>query len=83
MSQKVSITLDDEVLEFVDSVTANRSSYINKVLQDDRRKQLFAQLVEAYKDQSSDPELSEELSAWDVVVGDGISDGKDELEADA
>lgn len=32
MSKKVSITLDDEVLDFVDQLANKRSSFINDVL---------------------------------------------------
>mgnify|MGYP001803008518 CR=1 FL=1 len=32
MSKKVSITLDDEVLAFVDQLASNRSSFINNIL---------------------------------------------------
>jgi metal-responsive CopG/Arc/MetJ family transcriptional regulator len=32
MSKKVSITLDDEILNFVDRLASNRSSFINDIL---------------------------------------------------
>jgi hypothetical protein len=31
------------------------------------------ELEDAYKDQANDPELQEEISVWDVTVGDGLN----------
>ncbi|MCA2505296.1 MAG: hypothetical protein IM550_24045 [Microcystis sp. M54BS1] len=73
MSKKVSITLDDEVLEFVDRLASNRSSFINDVLWQEKRRVFMKELEEAYKDQANDPEMQAEISVWDIVVGDGLN----------
>ncbi|MDB9495217.1 hypothetical protein PN441_07930 [Spirulina major CS-329] len=73
MSKKVSITLDDEVLEFVDRLASNRSSFINDVLRREKRRIFMKELEDAYKDQANDPEFQEEISVWDVAVGDGLN----------
>lgn len=73
MSKKVSITLDDEVLDFVDRLASNRSSFINDVLWQEKRRIFMKELEDAYKAQANDPEFQEEISAWDVVVGDGLN----------
>ncbi|MUL37328.1 hypothetical protein [Gloeocapsopsis dulcis] len=72
MSKKVSITLDEEVLEFVDRSSRNRSNYINEVLLREKKKSLLKELEDAYKEQSEDPEFLEEIAVWDVAVGDGL-----------
>lgn len=72
MSKKVSITLDDEVLEFVDQLASNRSSFINDVLWQEKKRIFMKELAKAYKAQSSDPGFQEEVSAWDIVAGDGL-----------
>jgi len=72
MSKKVSITLDDEVLEFVDQLASNRSRFINRILWNERQRIFMKELAAAYEDQSNDPEFHEECRAWDVTVGDGI-----------
>ncbi|MUL39370.1 hypothetical protein [Gloeocapsopsis dulcis] len=72
MSKKISITLDEKVLEFVDQVSKNRSSFINEVLWKEKRRIFMKELEEAYKEQANDPEFLEEIAAWDVVVGDGL-----------
>lgn len=73
MSKKVSITLDDEVLDFVDRLASNRSSFINDVLWQEKRRILMKELEEAYKDQANDPALQAEICLWDLVVGDGLN----------
>ncbi|MDJ0800612.1 MAG: CopG family transcriptional regulator [Calothrix sp. MO_167.B12] len=73
MSKKVSITLDDEVLEFVDGLASNRSSFINNILLKEKKRILMKELADAYKDQANDPDFQEEISVWDVTVGDGLN----------
>ncbi|NES20286.1 MAG: hypothetical protein F6K41_15475 [Symploca sp. SIO3E6] len=73
MSKKVSITLDDEVLDFIDQLASNRSSFINDILWQEKRRIFMKELEDAYKDQANDPELQQEISVWDVTVGDGLN----------
>lgn len=73
MSKKVSITLDDEVLDFVDRLASNRSSFINNVLLQEKRRIFMQELADAYADQASDSEFQEEVSVWDIAVGDGLN----------
>lgn len=73
MSKKVSITLDDEVLEFVDRIATNRSSFINDVLWQEKKRIFMKELADAYKEQDIDPEFREEISVWDITVGDGLN----------
>lgn len=73
MSKKVSITLDDEVLNFVDQLASNRSSFINDVLWKEKRRIFMKELEDAYKEQVNDPEFQEEISVWDVTADDGLN----------
>ena len=73
MSKKVSITLDDEVLNFVDALASNRSSFINEVLGKEKRRIFMQELEDAYTEQANDPDFLQEVSAWDVTVGDGLN----------
>jgi predicted transcriptional regulator len=73
MSKKVSITLDDEVLDFVDKLASNRSSFINKILWQEKRRIFMLELESAYKEQANDPEFQDELSLWAVTSGDGLN----------
>ena len=71
---KISINLDESSLSFLDRVTDNRSSYINKLIQEESRKEMMARLEADYKEQSEDPEWQEEVELWDCVAGDGLDD---------
>ncbi|OUC16137.1 MAG: hypothetical protein B0A82_02990 [Alkalinema sp. CACIAM 70d] len=73
MSKKVSITLDDEVLDFVDQLASNRSSFINNVLLQEKKRIFMRELEDAYKAQANDPEFQEEISVWDIAAGDGLN----------
>jgi predicted transcriptional regulator len=73
MSKKVSITLDDEVLNFVDQIADNRSSFINGILLKEKQRIFMKELEDAYKEQANDLEFQEEISVWDVTVGDGLN----------
>jgi hypothetical protein len=73
MSKKVSITLDDEVLSFVDRLASNRSSFINDILWKEKRRIFMQELGDAYKEQVNDPIFQEEVSLWDVTVEDGLN----------
>jgi predicted nucleic acid-binding protein len=72
MVQKISITLDAEVLAFIDSKTKNRSQLINQVFAKLKKQDALVQLEQAYVEQSRDPEEIEEIELWDLVVGDEI-----------
>lgn len=73
MSKKVSITLDDEILDFVDRLASNRSSFINEILWKEKRRIMMEELENAYQEQANDPDFQEEISVWDVAVGDGLN----------
>jgi hypothetical protein len=73
MSKKISITLDDEILHFVDRRTSNRSSFINSILWQEKKRIFMEDLAKAYEEQANDPEFQEEVSAWDVTVDDGLN----------
>lgn len=77
MAKKVTITLDDEILAFVDrqaalQTKANRSAFINAVLAEARQKHLQAELEAAYQRDAEDKAYQEEIAVWDTGVGDGI-----------
>jgi predicted transcriptional regulator len=73
MSKKVSITLDDEVLSFVDQLAGNRSSFINDILWKEKRRIFMQELEDAYKEQVNDPMFQEEISLWDATAEDGLN----------
>ena len=72
MSAKVSITLDEEVLEFVDRSSHNRSQFINEILSKAKKLHLLKELEDAYIELASNPEYQSEIDLWDITAGDGI-----------
>ncbi|MGB3294636.1 MAG: hypothetical protein WBB01_16760 [Phormidesmis sp.] len=72
MSKKVSITLDDEVLNFVDQLASNRSSFINEILLKEKKRIFLKELENAYREQSNDPVIQEEISLWNITAEDGL-----------
>ncbi|OUL20295.1 CopG family transcriptional regulator [Nostoc sp. T09] len=71
---KVTITLEEDILQFIDlQAQGNRSGYINALLAEHRRQILEAEMIAALKQDAEDPEYQAEIAAWDRVVGDGIN----------
>jgi len=73
MSKKVSITLDDEILSFVDRLAGNRSSFINDILWKEQRRIFMKELEDAYKEQVNDPMFQEKISLWDITAEDSLN----------
>ena len=74
MAQKISITLDEEVLAFIDSQTKNRSQLINQVFDNLKKQKALSELEAAYIEQSKDEDEVAEIKLWDVTIADGIDD---------
>ena len=74
MAQKISITLDEEVLAFIDSQTKNRSQLINQVFNNLKKQKALDELEAAYIEQSQDEDEIAEIKLWDVTIADGIDD---------
>ena len=68
------ITLDDEAYAFLEaSAGGNRSAYINKLLQEEKRRVLTKQILRANQEEASDLAYQEEPSHWDVTLSNGLS----------
>lgn len=74
MTTKISITLDDEIVQFIDAQGSNRSKVINDFLIKVKQEQLQEELKVAYIDQNNDPQFWSEFKLWDCTTGDGIDD---------
>ena len=71
---KVTITLEEDILRFIDQqAKGNRSGYINALLAEQRRKILEAEIIAALQEDAKNLEYQNEISAWDNVAGDGIN----------
>lgn len=72
MSKKISITLDNEILDFVDQLASNRSSFINEILWKEKKRIFMQELENAYREQDQDADFQAEFAVWDITVGDGL-----------
>ena len=72
MAKKISITLDEDVIAFIDAQTSNRSQLINQVLKNLQQQQALKELEAAYIEQSQDEDEIAEIELWDSTVGDEI-----------
>jgi hypothetical protein len=73
MKQKIAITLDRELLSFIDrQAQGNRSDYLNTLITQERLKTLAQETIAALQADSQDPEYQAEIAEWDRLTGDGI-----------
>jgi hypothetical protein len=73
MRRKIVITVDQELLSFLDrQAQGNRSEYFNLLLIQERQKILTAEIIAALQEDSRDPEYQAEIVEWDRLAGDGI-----------
>lgn len=71
--KKVTITLEEKVLEFVDrQAKGNRSNYINQLLKENHQKELEKEMIEALQEDIKNKEYQEEIEVWNAVIGDGV-----------
>ena len=71
--QKVTLTLEEEILKFVDRrAKGNRSAYINALLAEHRRMLLKEEIIAALIDDTANENYLSEIAAWDNTAGDGI-----------
>ncbi len=72
MKSKIAVSLDQELIKFLDAQAVNRSEYLNGLLVEQRTKVLREQMIAALQADQADAEYQAEIAAWDPVVGDGI-----------
>jgi hypothetical protein len=73
MKQKIAITLDRELVSFIDlQAQGNRSDYLNSLIIQERRKILTDEIIAALQEDIQDPEYQAEIAQWDRLAGDGI-----------
>lgn len=73
MKQKIAVTLDKDLVSFLDKVAkGNRSDYLNKLLSEQRKLILESELIKALQEDLEDLDYQQEIKEWDMVAGDGI-----------
>lgn len=73
MKQKITVSLDAELVAFLDTQgSGNRSDYLNCLLSRQRTQQLEAEMIAALAQDLEAPEYQNDVALWDSVAGDGI-----------
>ena len=73
MKQKIALTLDKELVTFLDvQAKGNRSEYLNSLLAQERKRILEAELIASVQQDVNDTDYHSEIAVWDCVAGDGI-----------
>lgn len=73
MTKKISISVSDDLLDYVDRESNNRSAFINQCIEEVPQNRQREALKAAYLDQEQDPQFWSEFELWDSTIGDGIS----------
>jgi hypothetical protein len=74
MSNNISISLDRDNLNYLNTQTKNRSQYINDLIAQDRQKKFAELMKQGYLSQNQDPEIREDDKLWEITTGDGINE---------
>ena len=74
MAVKISITIDEDSLRFVDALESNRSQIIDRIINRAKKQDVEKKLKQAYIDRDNDPQCWSEFKLWDSTVGDGIDE---------
>lgn len=75
MTQRTTITLEDDSFSFlVQMAGKNRSAYINRLLKEEQRRLLAMEIEKANEEEAQDSWYQEELAAWDVTLDDGLGE---------
>ncbi len=73
MTSRATFTLEEEAVEYLKKAGgSNRSAFINKLLKDEKRRQLEKAILKANQEEAEDSAYQEELSAWDSALSDGL-----------
>jgi hypothetical protein len=73
MTHRTTITLDDEIFAFLNTVAGdNRSAYINQLLKQERNNFLKQALLKANQEEAEDTDYQEELQIWESTLSDGL-----------
>jgi hypothetical protein len=74
MKQKIVISLDRELISFMDRQSqGNRSNYLNALINQERLKILADETIVALQSDIQDPEYQVEIAEWDRLSGNGTN----------
>ncbi|MGF1541034.1 MAG: hypothetical protein ACFCU5_11380 [Pleurocapsa sp.] len=74
MANNISISLDPDNLDYLNTQVKNRSKYINDLIAKDRQKKFLELMKQGYLNQNQNPEILEDDLLWEITTGDGIDE---------
>jgi Arc/MetJ-type ribon-helix-helix transcriptional regulator len=73
MKQNIAITIDQQLLSFIDlQAQGNRSDYLNSSSRQEQQRTLKTEIITALQEDLQDPEYLAEIAGWDQLALDGI-----------
>jgi Arc/MetJ-type ribon-helix-helix transcriptional regulator len=73
MKQKIAITIDQQLLSYIDlHAQGNRSDYLNSLLRQEQQRTLKTEMITALQEDLQDQEYLAEIAEWDQLAVDGI-----------
>ena len=73
MTHRATVSIDESNYQFLCAAAGkNRSAYINALLKKERKKSLREAVLQANRDEASDPEYQDALNEWDETLSDGL-----------
>lgn len=73
MTSRATFTLEEESVEYLKKAGgSNRSAFINKLLKEEKQRQLEKAILKANQEEAEDSAYQEELSDWDITLSDGL-----------
>ena len=74
MANNISISLDADNLDYLNTQVKNRSKYINDLIAKDRQEKFLELMKQGYLNQNQDTEIQEDDLLWEITTGDGIDE---------
>ena len=72
MSNRVTITLDDEAYEFLElKAKGNRSAYISNIIKEEKQRIIARKILKANQEEAEDS-YQQQLKDWDTTLTDGL-----------
>jgi predicted CopG family antitoxin len=80
MAKKLSITVDDDVYDFIEAVGGdNRSKFITELIRERQQLELEKELAQQLLEDAADSETSSEGKLWETAtLLDGLEDWEDD-----
>ena len=71
-TERITLSLDAELVAFLDDRTDNRSRVVSELLREWKREITKREWETACIEEANDPEAAAEFELWDATVGDGL-----------